>query len=44
MAAGFERDLKETLELAKKGDFPKAKTAFQKVEDRCTECHAKFRD
>ncbi|KAF0217122.1 MAG: hypothetical protein FD174_3423 [Geobacteraceae bacterium] len=43
IAAGFESDLKETVELAKKGDFTKAKAAFQKAEAKCTECHAKFR-
>lgn len=43
IAAGFESDLKETVELAKKGDFVKAKTAFGKAESKCAECHAKFR-
>jgi soluble cytochrome b562 len=43
LAAGFERDLKETVELAKKGDFPKAKTSFLNAETKCAECHAKFR-
>lgn len=43
IAAKFEGDLKETVELAKKGDFAKAKTAFGKAEAKCAECHAKFR-
>ena len=43
IAAGFERDLKETVGLAKKGDFPKAKTSFLNAETKCAECHAKFR-
>lgn len=43
IAAGFENDVKETVELAKKGDFVKAKSAFKKAEAKCAECHAKFR-
>lgn len=43
IAAGFESDLKETVELAKKGDFTKARDAFKKAEAKCAECHAKFR-
>lgn len=43
IAAGFESDLKETVELAKKGDFTKAKAVFKKAEAKCAECHAKFR-
>jgi cytochrome c556 len=43
IAAGFESDLKETVELAKKGDYVKARTAFQKAEAKCAECHSKFR-
>jgi cytochrome c556 len=44
IAAGFEKDLKETVDLAKKGDFVKAKTAFMRAEAKCAACHAKFRD
>ena len=33
-----------TVELAKKGDFAGARAAYKKVEEVCTECHAKFRD
>ena len=44
IAASFESDLKETVERAKKGDFTKAKDVFEKVEAKCAECHAKFRD
>ncbi|MCM2359066.1 MAG: cytochrome c [Geobacteraceae bacterium] len=43
IAAGFESDLKETVALAKKGDFAKARDAFKKAEAKCAECHAKFR-
>lgn len=43
IAAGFESDLKETVELAQKGDFDKAKAAFKKAEEKCAKCHAKFR-
>lgn len=43
IASGFESDLKETVALAKKGDFTKAKDAFKKAEAKCAECHAKFR-
>lgn len=43
LAAGFESDLKETVVLAKKGDFVKAKDAFKNAEAKCAECHAKFR-
>jgi len=43
IAAGFESDLKETVDLAKKGDFDKAKAAFNKAEEKCAKCHAKFR-
>lgn len=43
IAAGFESDLEETVELVKKGDFAKARAAFQKAEAKCAECHAKFR-
>lgn len=44
IAAGFEKDLKETVDLAKNGNFVKAKTAFQRAEAKCAACHAKFRD
>ena len=43
IAAGFEKDLRETVALAKKGDFAKARTAFQRAEAKCEACHAKFR-
>lgn len=44
IATGFEKDLKETVDLTKKGDFAKAKDVFKKTEAKCAECHAKFRD
>ncbi|MBI1919510.1 MAG: cytochrome c [Geobacter sp.] len=43
IAAGFEGDLKETVDQAKKGDFAKAGAAFKKAEAKCAQCHAKFR-
>lgn len=43
IADAFEKNLKETVELVKKGDVPKAKVAAQKVEATCADCHAKFR-
>lgn len=43
IATGFENDLKQTVELAKAGDFGKAKGAFKKAEEQCVECHALFR-
>jgi cytochrome c556 len=44
IAAGFEKDLKETVYLAKNGDFAKAKAVFKKAEAKCAACHEKFRD
>lgn len=44
MAIAFEEDVKTTAALAKKGDFEGAKAAFKKAEEKCTECHTKFRD
>ena len=44
IASAFEGDIKTTAVLAKKGNFPGAKTAFAKAQKRCDECHAKFRD
>jgi soluble cytochrome b562 len=44
IAARYEHDLKDTVNLAKKGDFTKAKVVFKNAEAKCAECHAKFRD
>ena len=44
IAAGLESDLNEIVNLAKKEDFTKAKTVFKKADEKCTECHEKFRD
>lgn len=44
IAAAFEADVKKTVAAAKKGDFVVAKSAFAKAEERCNQCHAKFRD
>ena len=43
IASDFEGDLKETVKLAKKGNFAKASAIFMKVEAKCGECHDKFR-
>ena len=44
LAIDFEKTVASTLDLAKKGDFAGAKTAFKKGEEICAACHAKFRD
>jgi len=44
IAAAFEADVKKTVAAAKKGDFAGAKSAFAKAEERCNQCHSKFRD
>jgi soluble cytochrome b562 len=43
-AVGLEQSLTSVRELAQKGDFVAATTAFQKVEAQCAACHARFRD
>jgi len=43
IAGGFESNLKETVEFAKKGDFQSAKESVKRVEASCSECHGKFR-
>jgi len=44
LATDFEKTVASTQNLAKKGDFAGAKTAFKKAEEICAACHAKFRD
>ena len=44
LATNFGKTITSTLDLAKKGDFAGAKTAFKKAEEICVACHAKFRD
>jgi cytochrome c556 len=44
IAAKFGDDASTVRKLAEKGDFRAAKEAFAKLESRCAECHAKFRD
>lgn len=44
IATAFELDMKTVALKAKKSDLFAAKTAFLKAENRCNECHAKFRD
>lgn len=44
IADAFGMDVKTTADMAKKGDFVGAGAAFRKAEERCSECHAKFRD
>jgi cytochrome c556 len=43
MATNLDQKVASTAELAKKGDFAAAKTAFKGVEAACAACHAKFR-
>lgn len=44
IADAFGADVTTTADMAKKGDLAGAKTSFRKAEERCNECHAKFRD
>ncbi|HBA86655.1 MAG TPA: cytochrome C [Geobacter sp.] len=44
LAAGFEMDVKETAETARKGDVPGAKASFAEAQKKCTACHAMFRN
>jgi cytochrome c556 len=44
IAEAFEKDVKNTAELAKKKDVEGAKASFAAAEQRCAECHVKFRD
>lgn len=43
-ASSFEVAMISTLDLAKKGDFTGAKTAFNNAGKACADCHAKFRN
>ena len=44
IADDFEKDVKNTAELAQKGDLNGAKASFANARKRCDACHAKFRD
>ena len=44
IAAAFEADLKTTAERIGKRDFAGAGKSFGKAEEKCSACHAKFRD
>ncbi|CAG0990201.1 cytochrome c [Geobacter sp.] len=44
IADAFGADVTATAGMAKKGDLAGARTSFRKAEERCNECHAKFRD
>ena len=44
LATKLEETVTTTVDMSKKGDFPGAKAAFNKVEEICAACHAKFRD
>jgi hypothetical protein len=44
IATAFEKDVRATADLAKKGAFAEAEKAFAMAQKKCTECHAKFRD
>jgi len=43
LAARLEETVASAAGLARKGDFPGARSAFAKVEQACAACHAKFR-
>ena len=44
LAAELENTVTSTADLVKKGDLAGAKTAFKKVDEVCSACHARFRD
>lgn len=44
LAAGFERDLQQTAENARKPDLAGAKASFAEARKKCLACHAKYRD
>jgi len=43
LAANLDQSVTATNDLAKQGDFARAKVAFKRVEETCAACHAKFR-
>jgi cytochrome c556 len=43
LAVNLGQSVTAANDLAKQGDFAAAKVAFQKVEETCAACHAKFR-
>ena len=44
LATSLEKAVASAVDLAKKGDFAGAKSAFKDVEKACAACHARFRD
>jgi len=44
IADAFGADVRTTANMAKNGNLTGAGVAFRKAEERCKECHAKFRD
>lgn len=44
LATNFDETVTSTVDFIKKGNLSGAKAAFEKVEEICTACHAKFRD
>jgi cytochrome c556 len=44
IAENFEKDVKSTAELARKGDVEGAKASFSSAQKGCSACHVKFRD
>lgn len=44
VAGDFEKDIRATRDLARKGDLEAAKKSFSNAERRCIVCHQKFRD
>ena len=44
MTGNLEVAVKETVDFAKRGDFPGARTSFRQVDGACAACHYMFRD
>lgn len=44
IAGNFEKDVKSTAELARRGDVKGAKASFSTAQKSCAACHMKFRD
>lgn len=44
IAKEFEKDVKSTAELARKGDLAGTRASFSSARKRCDACHVKFRD
>jgi len=44
LAENFEKDVRLTAELARKGDITGAKASFSEAQKHCAACHTEFRD